>query len=62
MSEKFKPEEFAPPPPPSPPEILKKVGDLIATVMRAPPEAIGVVKNLLDRGAAEVAAGPPGVR
>lgn len=59
MAQEFKPEEYAPPPPPSPPEILKKVGELLATLMRAPPEAIGVVKNVLDKGAAEVAAGPP---
>lgn len=60
MSEKFKPEEYAPPAPPSPPEIAKKIGELLATVMKAPPEAIGVVKNLLDKGASEIEKGPPG--
>lgn len=59
MSQEFKPEEYAPPPPPSPPEIGKKVGELIATVLEAPPKLIGAVKDLLDKGAAEVRAGPP---
>jgi len=58
LAEEIKPEKYAPPPPPSPPEIAGKIGDLLATLMRAPPEAIGVVKNLLERGASEVQKGP----
>jgi len=62
MSEKFKPEEFAPPAPPSPGEIGKRIGELIATVLEAPPKVIGAVKDLLDKGANEIRAGPPGAR
>ena len=58
MSEEFKVEKFTPPPPPSPPEIASKVGEVVATVLQAPADALGVVKGFLDRGATEVRKGP----
>lgn len=58
MPEKLEAEKYAPPPPPTPPEIANKIAELLAVIMAAPPEAIGTVKDILDRGAAEVKKGP----
>ena len=57
-SPKIEPEKFAPPPPPSPAELAKRIAELIGTVMSAPPEALGMVKGILDKGAREIEKGP----
>jgi len=58
LSAKFEPEKYAPPSPPSPQEIGAKIGEFIGAVLSAPPEMLGAVKGILDRGVAEIRKGP----
>jgi len=52
MSEKFKPEEFAPPPPPSPPEVVNKAAGLVGEVLDIPVDAasslISALKDIVN--------------